>query len=215
MARLFVAVWPPSEVVDALCRLPRPAGAGVRWTTPDQWHVTLRFLGETDPVEAEAALRELDPPASELRLGPGTVLLGRDVVALPAHGVDELAAAVLEVTRGVGRPPARRPFHGHLTLARLRRGAGRPARMAFEARWDVRTVELVESDLRPTGASYRTRATVAVAGPRPSPAGSSDRSAVAGEDGEPGHPHGRDGESGVDHRDHQGGGDQVEREDAL
>jgi 2'-5' RNA ligase len=44
--RLFVAVWPPNDVVDVLADLPRPDVAGVRWTTQGQWHVTLRFLGQ-------------------------------------------------------------------------------------------------------------------------------------------------------------------------
>jgi 2'-5' RNA ligase len=35
MARLFVAVWPPPEVVATLSALDRPALAGVRWSAPD------------------------------------------------------------------------------------------------------------------------------------------------------------------------------------
>ncbi|MDQ1444823.1 MAG: hypothetical protein QOI20_1287, partial [Acidimicrobiaceae bacterium] len=46
--RLFVAVWPRPEVVDALARLPRPDVPGLRWTGPDHWHVTLVFLGASD-----------------------------------------------------------------------------------------------------------------------------------------------------------------------
>ena len=38
MARLFVAVWPPDDVVAELAALPRPDQPGLRWTTPDQWH---------------------------------------------------------------------------------------------------------------------------------------------------------------------------------
>src|ERR1700674_5370013 len=44
--RLFVAVWLPAPVLAQLDDLARPEMAGVRWTTIDQWHVTLRFLGE-------------------------------------------------------------------------------------------------------------------------------------------------------------------------
>jgi len=52
-ARLFVAALPPPAVVDALRGAVRPlrlAAPGLRWSPPDQWHVTLAFLG---PVPAE------------------------------------------------------------------------------------------------------------------------------------------------------------------
>ena len=44
MPRLFVAVWPPDDVLDRLAVLPRPEVDGLRWTDQDHWHVTLRFL---------------------------------------------------------------------------------------------------------------------------------------------------------------------------
>jgi 2'-5' RNA ligase len=53
--RLFVAVWPPPEVLDLVAEIDRPALAGVRWTTRDQWHVTLRFLGRMDGIDAAGA----------------------------------------------------------------------------------------------------------------------------------------------------------------
>ena len=43
-------MWPPPEVVARLAALARPTVEGVRWTTPEQWHVTLRFLGWVDDV---------------------------------------------------------------------------------------------------------------------------------------------------------------------
>ena len=55
-ARLFIAVWPPPVVLDAIARLPWPAVEGVRYTTRDQWHLTLRFLGNADIDEAQQAL---------------------------------------------------------------------------------------------------------------------------------------------------------------
>lgn len=47
--RLFVAVWPPPGAVDELGRAlvdVRAAVPQLRWTIPEQWHVTLAFLGE-------------------------------------------------------------------------------------------------------------------------------------------------------------------------
>ena len=48
--RLFVAVWPPEEVVAELTALPRKDGRGVRFVAPENWHVTLRFLGQAIPT---------------------------------------------------------------------------------------------------------------------------------------------------------------------
>ena len=52
--RLFVAVSLPPPIVRLLESLPRPGHPQLRWTTPAQWHITLRFLGDVDDV-AEVA----------------------------------------------------------------------------------------------------------------------------------------------------------------
>lgn len=120
--RLFVAVRPPDDVLDAVAALARPAHPGVRWTTRDQWHVTLRFLGEVGESEPVAAALAAAPlPAATAALGPRVTALGSGVVCLPVAGLDALAAAVSEATAGWGRPPEHRRFRGHLTLARVDR----------------------------------------------------------------------------------------------
>jgi 2'-5' RNA ligase len=146
--RLFVAVWPPTDVVARLASLPRPAVRGVRWTTPDQWHVTLRFLGEADPHEWTVALRSVRwGPPPEAVVAADSVRLGRDVLCLPVAGLDGSAAAV--------DPTPERPFKGHLTLARRRHGR-LPVGVTLgdPARWPVTEVTLVASRLRSTGAEY-------------------------------------------------------------
>ncbi|MBW3558117.1 MAG: RNA 2',3'-cyclic phosphodiesterase [Actinobacteria bacterium] len=162
--RLFVAVWPSAEVVRALEALPRPpAPSGSRWTGPEHWHVTLRFLGEVNPevvgeVEAGvAAVAERLAPVPAV-VGPATACFGRSVLMVPVSGLDALAAATVEATAGWGAaPPERRPFVGHLTLARsrrrgpdLRQFAGRP----LAASWTASELTLVRSSTLRTGARY-------------------------------------------------------------
>lgn len=163
VGRLFVAVWPPDDVVARLAALPREERPGVRWTTPDQWHVTLRFLGRADVDDAIAALGSLEATVAEAVLGPRPGRLGRGIFMLPVAGLDDLAGAVRRCTATVGDPPDPRPFQGHLTLARLK---GAPAcgltDALVSARWPVTAVALVESHLSSQGARYETLHEVAL-----------------------------------------------------
>jgi 2'-5' RNA ligase len=155
--RLFVGVVPPERVLDALDRLDRPERAGVRWTRRDQWHVTLRFLGEVaDPGPVAAALSAAPLRGCEARLGPRVRALGRQVVCLPVAGLDGLAQAVVEATAGFGQPPDDRRFRGHLTLARLRRPA-RPSGLtgaALDGTFPVTDVRLIRSHQGEGGPRY-------------------------------------------------------------
>lgn len=156
MSRLFVAVDLPATVRQRLdAEVPRPAEPGVRWLPPAQWHVTLRFLGESDEAEAAAALSTLVATATTARVGPRVSRLNRSVVCLPVHGLDALAAAVLDATGSVGQPPDHPRFTGHLTLGRLRRrGACRVAGTPFSAEVPVDEVVLYRSTLTEEGALH-------------------------------------------------------------
>ncbi|MFZ0664473.1 MAG: RNA 2',3'-cyclic phosphodiesterase [Acidimicrobiales bacterium] len=170
--RLFVAVWPPPELIDLVAALPRPSVPGVRWTTVEQWHVTVRFLGE---VEAGSGVDEVASRLNELSgtgavtasVGPASAWFpGRHVLQVPVDGLDDLhmrayrlladAEAVAFEKRQLG--PA---YNGHLTLARVRGRAGLGGSVADSvagemilATWRVTTVSLVASTLRSDGASY-------------------------------------------------------------
>src|SRR5204862_2424823 len=121
MARLFVAVWPQSAVVHALEHLTRPDVPGLRWTGPEQWHVTLRFMGSVADVgAAEAAFERVRASATIARLGPQTGRFGDRVLHVPVTGLEELTTAVVAATAEIGEPPDPRPLHGHIPLARPR-----------------------------------------------------------------------------------------------
>ncbi len=160
MARLFVAVWPPDDVAAELTALHRKDQRGVRFVRPENWHVTLRFLGEADPgVVADALDRAVLPP-SRARLGPAVDVIAERALVIPVSGVEALAEAVVARTHEIGQPPRKR-FVGHLTLARVTPRAPMPRVLGqlVSAEFDVEEVALVQSRLHPHGARYETIAT--------------------------------------------------------
>jgi 2'-5' RNA ligase len=155
--RLFVAVWPPGDVLERLRALPRPDTPGVRWSTEDQWHVTLRFLGQVDDVQdVRDALGSIALPAVAVTAGPATKRLGNGILMLPVHGLDELAHEVVRVTEEIV-PAEERHFSGHLTVARARSRGAIPKALEgapFDASWPATSFALVRSQTKPSGAVY-------------------------------------------------------------
>ena len=127
-----------------------------------------RFLGSVESAEpAVAALDALaGAPGAVATIDGRPIRLGRETLALPVEGLSDLAGLVGDAFAGVGRPSERRPFRGHLTLAR-----GRSARTLSTSRrfqrvsFRVRALSLVESHLGPSGARYETLASVELASP--------------------------------------------------
>lgn len=153
---MFVAVRPPEDVCEALGRLPRLEEPGVRWVPPEQWHITLRFIGRADPGRVVDALGSVELPPAPVLLGPAVVRLGRTVVVLPAEGLDVLAAAVAGATVDLGEPPDPRGPNAHLTLARLKdRARCASVGLRFSAEFEAREVELVSSVTDPAGAIHQ------------------------------------------------------------
>lgn len=134
--RLFIAVPLPAEVVTFvgtiigdLGREPWP----VRWVAPGGAHVTLHFLGDTEPERAQLLRLALGPvvgahPAFQLRtadLGAFPSIKRPRVLWLGLHGPahrlvllhaalgETLAAYEFDVT-------SEEQFHPHITLGRVR-----------------------------------------------------------------------------------------------
>jgi 2'-5' RNA ligase len=161
MARLFVAIWPPDDVLDLLADMDRPKDQGVKWVPQENLHITLRFLGDADIDDVIDRLDQVLLPAATAVVGPAFDLLGERSLISPVAGVDELAAVVQQALRGLGTERERKRFLGHITVARLARRA-RPDRSAgrrLDATFDVTEVALVASTLHDTGAVYETVAT--------------------------------------------------------
>lgn len=168
--RLFAAIRPPAEVVDALLDLEDDI-AGARWQDENQLHLTLRFFGEIEPRQAD----DLDAALQAVRAAPFALALrgvGHFETKGKAHTLwaglapsDELIALRRQVetaARRAGLAPESRKFAPHITLARLNRASG-PALPFLAAQsalhgepWPVEAFDLMESTLTPAGAEYET-----------------------------------------------------------
>lgn len=147
---------------------------GLRWTKPDQWHVTLRFLGAVDDARVEPVAQAVADIAGRVApvavtAGPVTGRFGHRILHLPVDGLSALADAVGEATAGFGEPPEDRVFTGHLTLARTkgRVNLGPLEGTPLAARWLVEELTLVESRLSAAGARYEVVARFPLVGVAP------------------------------------------------
>ncbi len=131
MARMFVALVPPKEVVEPLVgaverlRADQPQLAvALRWAPPESWHITLAFLGEVPASVRPELARQLAQVASEHPPTPVVIAGGgRFGTRVLFAAVDEpplapLARAVARAARLAGATGLdSRVWRGHLTLA--------------------------------------------------------------------------------------------------
>ncbi len=131
MVRLFVALALPSEVKAHLAAL---AGGipGARWVAPENYHLTLRFIGEVEAWRAEEldeALASIRAPRFDLCLkGVGTFEKGGRIQALWVgvernDALTRLQSKVETALQRAGLEPERRRFAPHVTLARTDKAA--------------------------------------------------------------------------------------------
>ena len=150
-------MWPPEDVTNALIGLRRQNQPTIRYVAPENWHITLRFLGDADIAHAVEALRSTTLPSARAHLGPAVEVIGGRALVVPVAGLDNLARRVADSTSDIGDPPGK-TFRGHITLARIKSNVPRPDLVGapVNAEFDVATIALVQSYLGPQGARYAT-----------------------------------------------------------
>ena len=126
MPRLFTALEIPFEIGQSLALL-RGGLPGARWVAPENYHLTLRFIGDIDDTLAEEIadlLDKVERPAFDLQIDGLDSFGGNKpravVAAVPAvtHLV-ELQADHERIMQRIGLQPERK-YKPHVTLARLR-----------------------------------------------------------------------------------------------
>ena len=173
VSRAFVAIRVPAAL-GKLSDEMRPLwpAQGVGWVSPENLHLTLRFLGAAEDEQIAALRQGLTAVAARHegfvaatgqsgcfpnRRRPKVIWAG---VADADGRLGALQRDVEEVVCAAGWEPEERDFRPHVTLGRVRAGVRPPS-----SKWSsdlpplqvpVEAVELIESILKPAGAEYRT-----------------------------------------------------------
>ena len=127
MPRLFTALEIPRHVADSLSMM-RGGLPGARWIDPENYHLTLRFIGDIDDALARdiaGLLGRVQRRPFELRLDGLTSFGGRKPRAVVASVTAvapllELQAEQERLLQRLGLEPEGRKYIPHVTLARLR-----------------------------------------------------------------------------------------------
>jgi 2'-5' RNA ligase len=176
--RLFTALDPPDPLRAQVAQLRAPGALDARWLPPAQYHVTLRFVGETDPERVaglEAALAQVDAPPPACHPYGLDVLPSRRHPSVLVVGLDRtdsllaLYEAISAALEAEGVDPEERRYRPHLTLARLDDVAAEAVHR-FLDRHDAGDLpafrpdqfHLYESTLTPDGAVHERRAAYAL-----------------------------------------------------
>lgn len=180
--RTFIAIELDEGIKAALADLQERLKAKVpqdtvRWVRPEGIHLTLKFLGSVPASRIEEIKRALTQACAgfswlSLSVGglgcfprfrrPRVIWVG---VQEETGSLKRLQKAIEGEMERLGFAPEGREFHAHLTLGRTQRRASsgdvrRLGQLVEEmdvgelGQMEARTVSLMRSDLKPTGAVY-------------------------------------------------------------
>lgn len=176
--RVFCAIELPLEIRERLIehiKLLRESVPEVRasWERLEKLHLTLKFLGEIarDRIgmlsdAAGRAARRTRP--FTLALADAGMFPPRGVPRILWIGINDLSGALGELQHhledegeSAGFAREARPFHPHVTIARVRSPQGAPKlselhqKLGFESiKFPVQEIVVMKSDLGPGGSSY-------------------------------------------------------------
>jgi 2'-5' RNA ligase len=179
--RAFIAIELPEEVKKTLTRLQNRLKSGcrtpVRWTDPDDTHLTLQFLGDIDSgitgqitnamAEAARGVRPFRLAVSGLGVfpDPGRVRVVWVGLTGDLEKLNRLQKSIEAALSSLGFTAEARPFTPHLTLGRVRDQARPDERQSLgqlvsgavndtECRFDINSIHLIKSQLTPQGPIY-------------------------------------------------------------
>ncbi len=179
MIRVFLAVELSSGIRENLFSLQQELKKilpPINWVRPESIHLTLKFLGYVEPSRISQLLLALEPIGKKQH-GFSIEVQGVGVfpqvkhprifwvgVAGKTHPLQELVLEIEAALEPLGFPPEEKPYHPHLTVARIKRDNAIVGSALLEnevlereQHFGTLTVDqltLFQSDLDSTGATY-------------------------------------------------------------
>lgn len=138
--RTFIAIELPQKIITALASIQQQlknTQADVKWVKPENIHLTLKFLGETDEKKIEKIIQVVEDTVKEnkifsIRLSilgafpkinfPRVIWVGIDKGDQEAK---DIALVLEEKLEKIGVPKEKRLFSSHITIGRVRSGLQR------------------------------------------------------------------------------------------
>ncbi|MGB9906538.1 MAG: RNA 2',3'-cyclic phosphodiesterase [Candidatus Saccharicenans sp.] len=176
--RIFIAIDLTPEIKTRLAQTVRwlkPIAMNIKWVAPENYHLTLKFIGEVTESQVEiikTVLEEVAARHGSFRLavkGSGSFPPGQSRMRVIWVGLEagpELQALQSDLEDSLGRrgfEREERPFSPHLTIGRARE-AQRQDRLKAELEklgskefgvMEVKEINLFQSLLRPNGPEYK------------------------------------------------------------
>lgn len=177
--RTFIAIELPEEIKNRLKSLQerlKTAGADVKWVEPQNIHLTLKFLGETNDKKIKdiaSVVRQVaeNNPGFTMRISglggfpdaesPRVIWVG---IAKGGEEIKAVAADLEERVAKLGIPKEKRLFSGHITIGRTRSALNlgglvqsikdNAQKTGEIAEFNARGITFFKSTLTPKGPTY-------------------------------------------------------------
>ena len=178
--RVFLAIDLTPELRHQIARVQQELGLslpGIRWVRPELIHLTLKFFGNVEPSEVDRlfqALQEIGPLQHVLNVAaegigvfphlrtPRILWVG---ISDSGNALHDLQGHIQALVEPLGFPPEEKPYHPHLTIARIKSDWGRVGRSLSQkslldssrriGSLDADRMILFRSDLSPSGPDYQ------------------------------------------------------------
>jgi RNA 2',3'-cyclic 3'-phosphodiesterase len=175
VGRIFAAAPLPPEIKLALSDRVSKLDIPGKLVPPENWHITLRFLGSVDQVVFERLLGRV---AETTLPRPFSIRL-RGISGFPtprkatvvwvdldedSHSLVDLSEIIEDAAQSAGVAPEERPFRPHLTLARVRPQSdiSHLLEQQIDLEWIVSEIVIFRSHLGKGGARYEVLETFAL-----------------------------------------------------
>ncbi|MBM4277507.1 MAG: RNA 2',3'-cyclic phosphodiesterase [Deltaproteobacteria bacterium] len=177
MLRSFLAIELPESILKRIEEVQndlKSSRADVRWVSPENIHLTLKFFGNIEESEIDSIVKSIEEPVHTTSsfsinvqgIGAFPGLKNPRVIWMGFQEGKEMIVAIQKRLEGefekIGFQPEDRSFHPHLTLGRMRSNRGKDELVRGMERYreeelgsfQVERIVLFKSDLRPAGPIY-------------------------------------------------------------